>query len=67
MIQRLEEKLSESLFGDITLGNNVLSRDFARDYLSYLKDGGEFGIQGFYRYVWNPSTKSNKILPDHHE
>ena len=57
-IRRLEDKLSDSFLGDITLGNNVLGRQFARDYLSYLKNGGDFDIEGYYNYVWDNSITS---------
>jgi len=64
LIDRLEDKLSGFSTGDISIGNYMLGNGFARDYLSYLRDGGNMNIEGFYRYVWNPS---NKLLPDDHE
>jgi len=58
----LREKLEDDLFGggDVTLGNNILGRDFARDYLHYLEEGGEYSIEGFRKFVWKPE-KNMKI------
>lgn len=61
--RRLREKLEENPFGgDVTMGNNILGRDFAWDYLHYLEDGGEYNIEGFRKFVWSPNQNKNKFF-----
>jgi len=58
LIQNLEEKLGPpSYSSDISVGNRFLGPKFARDYLKFLKSGGQLDIEGFFKYRWNHSTQ----------
>lgn len=61
-IERLKDHLEPVpclVNSDLSMGNMVLEPDFARDYLTYLRNGGDLRVEGFYKFKWNETRPEN--------